>query len=105
MRDSPIINLSFLMETGHPNCEAKIGEKSFHKDDLYDLNTQQYNCRIDEDRKIDQLSEKKNRQLYTLEENHVLPLFLMRIFYFCHSVQVLKIRPLQSLTRKNLIMI
>lgn len=59
MRDSPIINLSFLMETGHPNCEAKIGEESFHKDDLYDLNTQQYNCRIDEDRKIDQLSEKK----------------------------------------------
>lgn len=53
-RDSPTINLSFLMESGHPHREAEVREES-----LSDLNTQQYNCWIEEDGKVDKPSEKE----------------------------------------------
>lgn len=47
MRDSPTINPPFLMKSGHPNREAEVRDEFFHKDDLCDLNTQQYNRWID----------------------------------------------------------
>lgn len=77
MGDSPTINPPFLMEFGHPNREMEEREES-----LSDLNTQQYNCWIDGDGKVDQLPEKKNRQLCTLEKNHGLSLLLTKIFIF-----------------------
>lgn len=59
MGDSPIITPPFLMESGHPNREVEVGEESIHKDDLSNLNTQQYNRWIDEDKRVDQLSERE----------------------------------------------
>ena len=58
MGDSPIITLPFLMESSHPNLEVKVREEFIHKGDVSNLNTQQYNCWIDDDKRVDQLSER-----------------------------------------------
>ena len=44
MRDLPTINSPFLMGSGHLDCGAQLKEESFYKNDLCNLNIQQYNC-------------------------------------------------------------
>ena len=59
MGDSLTISQPFLIESGPPNREAEVREEFLHKDIMCDLNTQQYKRWIDEDNKVDLLSEKE----------------------------------------------
>lgn len=59
MGDSPIITPPYLMESGHPNWDVEVKKASSHKDDMCNLNTQQYNCWIDGDERVDPLSERE----------------------------------------------
>lgn len=59
MGNSSIITPPFLMESDHPNREVEVREESIYKDDVSYLNTQQYNRWIDEDKRVDQLSERE----------------------------------------------
>lgn len=104
--DSPTISPPFWMESGHLNREAEVREEFFHKDTMCDLNTQQYEYWINEDKRVDNQKKKNLGNLRPgLEKNHGLLCLLKRIFYLCSLVEVLEIKPLQLPTTKILMMI